>query len=1731
MEPLDGIAASGLTASTIKSGDTGMPDSSERRTAEDIDTCRICRGEESEEEPLFYPCKCSGSIKFVHQTCLMEWLSHSQKKYCELCKTHFRFTKLYSSHMPQSLPIPIFLRQLVVHILANLVTWSRIILVTAVWLGWLPWSIRHVWRAMFFLVDGRWVPISRIREQKTFSPVLGIPTGSRLLNSSSAVANLTQLTFGNGQNDTRTFFTSPPVFSEFLLVKLVKIFFPMAYHWTVKNSVESNGTDAQVNHTATVTTTTQKSLLSDVKCLQNLSSNPRINRILIDTLEGQLICLSIVAAFILVFLIREWVINQQPVVDIANEEGHRDAARPIEHDRAGAPGERGRHQPAILPAIEGRPIAMPRRRRHMFHPTNADNMPGSDRQIGTLGSAAAAHSQLESGIENSGQSSPQSETDRETRQDAILTPYSGRPSLIARNADRAAVIQRGLEERSPGAPIHEWPGLDTFKDLWERGESDPSQVLQLIDQEGRRGELGWIVSHMENLQRTSTASRHSEERPQDSQKDAGGSPLDISTLPPLFNPSKAHLQPTTNPVNTNQTQDLAEVRKRTSQAHVTPFQGRSSAESNPTAVKTDGFVAGTASKASEPQQTRSSVSNDTFESNQKKGSVLSDQPNQVESKELGIEAPSNIVRNETETQSHQPNDEESERNPENGIRDLPQNAPPLFERVAVLLWGNPNEFQRIDDAQDEEDDEHIVEDIAQEPPFVPVAAGQQSREQHGLQEDSDHDYVDEDDDNNDDTDSVEAHAEDQNNHQDPEVVAAAAEAGVDLNNADAIEEAEDLDGIIDLVGLRGPLSGLVQNVIFSEFLLAFIIASCIWLPYIWGKITAILLANPITCFVKAPLQLASAVADTLLDICMWLVGNCVRVLEVLWTSLAGLTTYVFPALKGKIYLPLFRGKPLSFAIGASSQSRLGKTVSAAIFDMTPDMPLFSACSHAALNLLKSRLETVVRFVVRLILVSSYELPLQLHNRIYGIEASPTFDIISDLKYSLAEVSKDLAVFVPSARAVTNDLLHLRIRIHMSEAREPVDYSLAIWSTQDRILATSLGYAFFAFLGYLYLRFGRLFYGVPQGEKLNGTVADTLRQAGGVLKVVLIIGIEMILFPLYCGLLLDAAMLPAFAGVGLKSRVSFVMRSPMTGLFVHWFVGTCYMFHFALFVSMCRKILRKGCLYFIRDPDDPNFHPVRDVLERPIITQLSKIAQSALVYGGLVIICLGVVVWVVSNIGSFLPFHYSLDQPLLEIPLDLLYFNFALPFLARKIEISEHITSIYSWWFHKSAQWLRLTDFLFGERREAEEGSHVRTTWWAVLAGVKGDIKNPFGADGGRISSEGKETPAFFIRDGRFVRAPASDSVRIPRGQRVFLEVNEDNERVDGEPDPDSGPHGKRNKNFTKVYVPPRFRLRITTFVVSLWIFAAFTTGAAILLPLSVGRNLLKVLLPSSGPVNDLYALALGANLCAVSLRAMIYIPRLVARSISLFKGYRLPFSQLLFHLRPAIIYCLGLTYLATALTFVLPLLLSLTFELYFVLPVQTYLTSNIQKYPNFPNLTQGRSVPPPTVHLIQIWTLGLLYTRCLYYTATHYPSPTSRVASAVKAITRDGILRPNVALATRAFILPAMVACTFLLLAPLPLAYLLKGSSPGFLADQSHNVQAKITCYAYPALLGLGVAGYCSVLLKRALQRWRMRIRDEVYLIGERLHNFGDMKTYTKGRPGVDRANSVLARIDVGPVG
>lgn len=71
-------------------------------------------------------------------------------------------------------------------------------------------------------------------------------------------------------------------------------------------------------------------------------------------------------------------------------------------------------------------------------------------------------------------------------------------------------------------------------------------------------------------------------------------------------------------------------------------------------------------------------------------------------------------------------------------------------------------------------------------------------------------------------------------------------------------------------------------------------------------------------------------------------------------------------------------------------------------------------------------------------------------------------------------------------------------------------------------------------------------------------------------------------------------------------------------------------------------MRPGAMWFIKDPQDQNFHPIRDILERPAFVQLRKLLLSAAMYG--VVVASGVAT--VSSIlrlfrGTIMPFRWKI----------------------------------------------------------------------------------------------------------------------------------------------------------------------------------------------------------------------------------------------------------------------------------------------------------------------------------------------------------------------------------------------------------------------------------------------------------------------------------------------------------
>ncbi len=1199
------------------------------KSMEDADTCRICRGESSTEEPLFYPCKCSGSIKFVHQSCLMEWLSHSQKKHCELCKTPFRFTKLYHPNMPNSVPLPIFVRQAAVHTWRTLITWSRFHLVLFVWVAWLPWCMRIVWRALFWVGDGGWINWQKFREQAStaaqeqvdrISAEGGSPASTQLPISkdtlaSAVVSHVTNAlpNFLSASSPSLNLTDRDPVLIRFVKKLMMGIL--------ARTSSQSTSflTKAPLNTTGMSDINARSSWLSNFSFLKFLTPSPTFNNLVIDTLEGQIITLLVVISFILIFLIREWVVQQQPGVNIG--------AGPNANPPVGPGGEapileriaRQRAEQRMQPAHDGQGIAQGEARaelpafdarepriaaRQALQQPRANNLNGEQPIEVRPESSTRPTSESNENISRDTEAGngrrhvyPTAEA-RRGSSPASQSASPQRPSMPKRSSmAKAAEIRRTLEEQSRASGQSDWPGIKIFLELWNRAEKKPSEVLKIIEQEGRGEELSWIVAAMKKLENTLDVDKNqnidhlttelnvnaSISATDYGVEDGAGPSISSDTLPAESALSGYDV--------------LGWKNKLLEGDFLSPDMGQAYSENGIEGLKEEAssssrngdyslWPAGTTSDSSvgsspglESSRMKVDVAHDRFpvpaspselsmspSDRQREGyafhpegeDVIELDENAAESAGSSSNAPGSALDPETyehvafggpadeddvPTQVRLPNDQN-----ELGMN---QN---LGETIMNWLWGdinlhaNPRAANPVQQGGDRERD---VADLADEGPFVQV------EDRHPIMDDLN---------NVGDPRAVPI--------QDPEVLAAAAQAGLDPNGVEAVEDVEDLEGIMELVGMQGPLAALIQNGMFCAILVSMTIFLGIWVPYIAGKLFLVFLAHPISLLFKLPLRWASTGADLIIDLGVFSAGCAFYWVDTIARLLCAPVGWLIPPIGKLSQNRILAETAKDYA--ESAMERLAKTFAATGNGFSEsDIPMFSIIAHESLKAIEHFLSRSLRAVGRSVLALFHSLVA--HD--LGFE-SIFRSLTTNTLYSAKVLSGSATAKISQGMVWMSSLFRinlLRVSFNIPQRTAPLDYSMAHWNTKDRIIAIIFGYMFFSILGALYLKISASFRGRNGSGRVEGTFAEVLYQAGGVLKVVLIISIEMIVFPLYCGFLLDMALLPIFGNVTALSRVDFLLDSPNTSLFIHWFVGTCYMFHFALFVSMCRKIMRNGVL--------------------------------------------------------------------------------------------------------------------------------------------------------------------------------------------------------------------------------------------------------------------------------------------------------------------------------------------------------------------------------------------------------------------------------------------------------------------------------------------------------------------------------------------------------------------------
>ena len=83
------------------------------------------------------------------------------------------------------------------------------------------------------------------------------------------------------------------------------------------------------------------------------------------------------------------------------------------------------------------------------------------------------------------------------------------------------------------------------------------------------------------------------------------------------------------------------------------------------------------------------------------------------------------------------------------------------------------------------------------------------------------------------------------------------------------------------------------------------------------------------------------------------------------------------------------------------------------------------------------------------------------------------------------------------------------------------------------------------------------------------------------------------------------------------------------------------YSFAVLLSGCRSVMRPGAMWFIKDPQDQNSHPIRDILDRPTLVQLRKICVSGIMYSFVVACVVGSVAGLlVLGSKSIMPFRWK-----------------------------------------------------------------------------------------------------------------------------------------------------------------------------------------------------------------------------------------------------------------------------------------------------------------------------------------------------------------------------------------------------------------------------------------------------------------------------------------------------------
>ncbi|KAJ7623737.1 hypothetical protein FB45DRAFT_1089571, partial [Roridomyces roridus] len=840
-----------------------------------------------------------------------------------------------------------------------------------------------------------------------------------------------------------------------------------------------------------------------------------------------------------------------------------------------------------------------------------------------------------------------------------------------------------------------------------------------------------------------------------------------------------------------------------------------------------------------------------------------------------------------------------------------------------------------------------------------------------------------------------------------EEVAEVADGEMDGNVED------DMEGAMEAIGMRGPVYGVVQNAALMIFVLDTAIGLLVWIPFTLGKSTALLSLDPhrFLQILHLPIKAIRVITDPIVDSVMYLI--VALLLPFVARLLYRTVNIVFLSI---LFL-------IAVLLGKERAEKTSEATSAAYLRVhqLSDQPLDQLLGWTTS-------------------VSS------------SAEPSPpkAFELS---EYQVAVVNAAEPYFAALGKEV---------RVNAEQFQSAWTRLALGHGPKERVFAVALGYVVVMILVSIYLNLLT----VGNMKTAGRAVRTAVREQLLVLKVATFIFIELVTFPLGCGIVLDVCTVFMFPEANIASRMAFFKQAPLTAMFYHWIAGTMFMYAFAVLLAGCRTLLRKGAMWFIKDPQDQNSHPIRDILDRPTMTQLRKICVSGVMYS-IVVACVVSSVASLLYIGSksILPFRWKNSrEPLSTVPIDLIFLHMVLPYTMHYFRPRTGIKKASKALWRVLAGWLRLSSYFFGGRYPNEEYSTWR--WSAFFYRSNADLDNPKN-----------------VKDGTFRRVPATDNISLPRDMRATAAVTEQGQPVDEEArkliamQDDEAIKAKRavQEDYMVVYIPPHFRWRVFLFISILWVLGAVLLGVMVAIPIQLGRSFFQLVI--SHPVHDGYSFIAGTYLlwaCYLIGRAVDRLDKRRQR-----RGGDEPRADLrLLVLKRGLLWVAKITYMILCLGFLIPTLIALVVDLYIILPIRLSLDATLV----------------PRIRIVDSWAMGLLYAKIiLHVMRTQAPNPITR---GMQRITNNGWTHPDPVTATKEVIGPLVFGLLGMILLP-GAVFLSAQQFIPFIPKNSRLLFMEV----YPCIFVIVAGVRFSAVLYDMLSTWSQAIRDKEFLVEMRLRN------------------------------